>query len=108
MTDRDLLALYHKRMAKLEAMKLWRGPLKNMDPEYRAELEKISRAFWAADRAITEELIARGKPARLNGVTLWLTHDLRNFAALEPGEQSVKGWPPSCNKNTIPGLLCTY
>ncbi len=110
MTDRELLALYRERMTALEATGQYRGlPMKQMTQDQRTRAEKTSEDFRAADAAIVEELIARGKPAKLKSVTLHLTSDGRNFAALEPGTQQPFGWEPIyCERMGMNNLLYHY
>ncbi len=96
MTDRKLLSLYHERMAQLDATNRYGGwtlrELREHAPEKRAEIDRASKAFLTAEKAIVEELIARGGSAKLKGVTLHLTADQKNFAALNPGTETPLGW----------------
>lgn len=86
MTDADLLELYHRRNARLKSLG-GNGsgiPLGAMGSADRAEADRMSREFRAADAAIVAELVARGRPARLGEVTLWLTSDSLNYVELDP------------------------
>ncbi len=110
MTDRNLLALYHERMAQMEATNRYGRytlrDLREQEPAKRAEVDRASEAFRAADAAIVEELIARGKPAELKGMTLHLTRDRESFVALQPGTMLALGFTKSaCERAGIRSLI---
>lgn len=87
MTDAELLDLYRRRNACLKALG---GPhqsgvsLGAMSAAQRGLADRLSREFRAADAAIVGELVARGSPARLSDVALWLTSDGLNFVEVDP------------------------
>ncbi len=92
MTDTQLKALYHERMHWLDALKRYDIPLRDLPIDQYDEIEMASAKFRTADKAIVQELKARGGIAELKGVTLHMTVDRKSFAALDPGTGRPIGW----------------
>jgi hypothetical protein len=109
MTDQELLDLYNQRMAALAETGRPATLLRDMPKPMRETVDRASARFRATEQLIVKELTQRRAPAHLPGVTLWLTADGLNFAALDRDTMIPLGWSGTyAAKYMTRGLLKKY
>lgn len=110
MTDEQLLTLYHRRETASADIARSGQMLKNMLPKQRQACDAASARLHNVERDIVRELKARGAPAHLPGVTLWMTVDELNFVACRPRSQIPLAYvsPTSTPQQTTSGVLKRY